>query len=273
MREATADQMRSDVRIDCRGRCAGDSDRREMLVVRRHLTLQLLGGFCLTRRGERVAVSQPAERLLAFLGLHEAFLARIYVSGHLWGEITDERASGRLRTALWQLRSVDPVLVISDRSRIGLGPMVRVDVREMEHQARALLDRGDVCDYDLSLFKNDLLPDWYDDWILIEQLQQQQLRLEVLDQIASDGLRRGEHGIAVRAALAATKVDPLRESSHRLAVRAHLALGNRAAAIRQFDQYADLLYLEFGVTPSPAMVALIEGLRPDLGLGRNRHPS
>lgn len=241
--------------------------------MRRQLTLQLLGGFCLTRRDERVAVSQPAEKLLAFLGLHQAFLARLYVSGHLWGETTDERASGRLRTALWQLRSVDSALVISDRTRIGLGPMVSVDVREMETQARALLSPGGARDYDLRLFQSDLLPDWYDDWILIEQLQQQQLQLDVLDRIASDSLRRGDHGIAVRAAMAATRVDPLRESSHRLAVRAHLALGNRAEAMRQFDRYADLLYLEFGLAPSPEMAALTEGLRPSHDSGHDRHLS
>jgi len=231
-----------------------------MMADHSSLTLQLLGGFCLAQGGERVAVSQPAEKLLAFLGLHQTFLARRYVSGSLWCETSDERASGRLRTALWQLRAIDPLLVSGDRARIGLGPIVQVDVRQMERQATRLLNHKDGHDVDLELFRDDLLPDWNDEWVMNEQIQLRHLRLEVLDTIASDSLRRGDYGTAGRSALTAARADPLRESSHRLLVRAHLASGNRVEAMRQFSEYADLLQREFGLTPSSAMVALTEGL-------------
>ena len=234
----------------------------EPAAGRGRLALQLLGGFSLTQDGELVSVSQPAEKLLAFLGLHPTQLNRTYVFGHLWGTATEERASGRLRTALWQLRAVDPALVTSDRSRVGLGPKVAVDMREMERQSQALRCGSDAIDYDLSLFRSELLPGWYDEWVLVEQAQLRQLRLESLDTIASDSLARGEYGTAVRSALAATGIDPLRESSHRLAIRAYLAEGNRAEAIRQFDLCAELLNLELGLAPSRAMANLVQELRP-----------
>lgn len=228
------------------------------------LSLQLLGGFALVKDGDRVKLSQPAERVMAFLGLHETRLARAYVSGKLWGSVSDERAGARLRTALWRLRTVDPTLVASDRSRVGLGPEVTVDAREMVRSAHEVLSGKTESDgFDPSRYRNDLLPDWYDEWVLVEQAQLHELRLEALEAIALRSLERNDHGTAIRAALVVTGAEPLRESAHRLAIRAHLANGNRYEALRQFDTYASLLRHELGVLPSSAIAELVDELRTD----------
>ena len=127
------------------------------------LTLRLLGGFAIVRNGEQIAVSQPAEKLLAFLGLHQSALARPFICGQLWGGTTEERARARLRTTLWQLRSIDPPLLVTDRYRVGLAPVVTVDVNQMISTAGAVLQRegchADAVDRDVEILESRTLPE------------------------------------------------------------------------------------------------------------------
>jgi len=225
--------------------------------------LYLLGGFALYVGGHIVSTTPGAERLLAFLALQPRKLGRSYVAGRLWGDVAEKQARHRLRTALWQLRAVDKGVVTSDRSRIGLGPVVAVDVHELIRQAQGL-DAGDqsAAAFDPHLYRHDLLPDWYDEWLTPEQAEIRQIRLEALERLAVNNLGKGENSKAVRAALLATGVDPLRESAHLLVVEAYIAEGNRAAALHHFNQYGSLLRRQLGVQPSPEILALIEGIRP-----------
>ena len=61
-------------------------------------TLRLLGGFELGAAGDRLELALPAQRLLAFLALHDDEpLLRRYVAGALWLDSNDEHAAGSLR--------------------------------------------------------------------------------------------------------------------------------------------------------------------------------
>ena len=70
---------------------------------RRMIELQLLDRFEVRRDGDVVALPQSAQRLAAFLALHERPLQRIYVAGSLWLESTEEHANASLRSTLWRL--------------------------------------------------------------------------------------------------------------------------------------------------------------------------
>jgi DNA-binding SARP family transcriptional activator len=74
-------------------------------------------------------------------------------------------------------------------------------------------------------------------------------------------LDQGRLGEALIAALAATHSDPLRESARRLLVQVHLAQGNIGTAILCYREYRALLQKEFGVEPSPMMIALLRDYR------------
>ncbi|XUL93959.1 AfsR/SARP family transcriptional regulator [Streptomyces galilaeus] len=65
-------------------------------------TLCLLGRFTLTYGPTTLDVGTAAQRLLAYLGLRHHG-TRTVVAGTLWPEVTEERAHGSLRTALWRL--------------------------------------------------------------------------------------------------------------------------------------------------------------------------
>ena len=107
------------------------------------------------------------------------------------------------------------------------------------------------------LIAGDLLPGWYEDWVVTEREHFRQLRLHALEQLCEQLTDDGRFGQAVEAGLAAVSGEPLRESAHRVLIRAYLQEGNRAEAIRQYSACRDVLRRELGIDPSPPTQALL----------------
>ncbi|HLM67134.1 MAG TPA: bacterial transcriptional activator domain-containing protein, partial [Longimicrobium sp.] len=72
---------------------------------------------------------------------------------------------------------------------------------------------------------------------------------------------RGEWTQAAAYAQRLLSADPLREHVHRAVIRCHLALGDRAAALRQFETCARLLRQELETEPSAETLALAAEVR------------
>jgi two-component SAPR family response regulator len=68
---------------------------------------------------------------------------------------------------------------------------------------------------------SDLLPDWYDDWMIFEAEEWRQLRLHALEALATGRLPAERFGDAAEAALAAIHAEPLRESARAVLIRIH----------------------------------------------------
>jgi DNA-binding SARP family transcriptional activator len=227
------------------------------------LELGLLGGFQLTRDGEVLLLSLVDQRLVAFLAVHQRPLQRTYVAGNLWTDSAEGRANGNLRTALWRLRNVDGGLIVASRHHLALSDGVAVDLHLASARARGLLrdDRPAPLDDEAIHLAGDLLPDWYDDWVLIERERFRQLRLHALETLCMSLLAAGEFGLAVEAGLACVAADPLRESAHRALIRVHLAEGNPVEAVRQYRLYCRLLTDALGLLPSPELERMVAHLR------------
>ena len=242
----------SPLRPDARGLRGDDGAPGEVV-------LHLLAGFGVDVDGEEVPLPGSAQRLVAFVALHERPVLRPYAAGALWLDWPEARAAGNLRSALWRVQRNTPELVNADARMLQLGRYVRVDLREAETLARAELagDSSDAAPEALSL---DLLPDWYDDWVLLERERFRQLRLRALESRCARLTAAGRHDEALEAGLLAVVGEPLRESAHRALVRLHLEEGNAAEALRQFRLCRRLLLEQLGVEPSPRMLELVAGL-------------
>ncbi len=83
----------------------------------------------------------------------------------------------------------------------------------------------------------DLLPGWYDDWVLLERERLRQRVLHALEALSRHLVAAGRIAEAVEAAMTAVGVEPLRESAQRAPVTAHLAEGNRVEARRCLTTY------------------------------------
>ena len=227
--------------------------------------LGLLGGFSLSIESEEVSLPMNAQRLVSFLALHDRPLLRTFVFGSLWGDSTDHRAGGSLRSALWRLRRPTYTLVALTSDHLELSPHVAVDVREAKTLAHRVLDPSqeldNVAEVNEEVLSADLLPDWTEDWVLMERESYRQLRLRALEALCRRLSAHGRFGQAVQAGLAAVSAEPLRESARHALIEAHLAEGNVAAALSEYDSFSRLLHDELGLAPSGDLRALLERLR------------
>jgi len=223
------------------------------------LRLQLLDSFALHCDGEPVALPPSVQRLVVFVTVHDRLLLRSYVAGTLWPETSEHSAGANLRSALWRLNRLGVRVVEAHGVTLQLSPGIRIDLRERLDDAQRLLAAGEpeIDRLDDSLFRVDLLPDWYDDWLIVERERFHQLRLRVLESVCDRFANRGEYARALDVGLAAVAGEPLRESAHRALVKVHLAEGNRAEAVRQYRLYSELLKEQLGLVPSPQMLELL----------------
>ena len=190
---------------------------------------------------------------------------RSTVAGDLWPEVPEDHAHGSLRSALWRLQKAAPGLVAVSAGRLSLADGVGVDVRELDDWVRRVRDpRSSIEDVEVpdAGLLGELLPGWYDDWVMLERERVRQLRMHALEQVAARLAAAGRYGDALQAAYVAVRAEPLRESAHRTVVRVHLTEGNVAEALRVYEQFRALLADEIGARPSEHMAQLVRGIRP-----------
>ena len=252
-------------------------------MERETIEVRVLEGFGLYVGGRQVELISSAQRLVAFLALQERRVARSYVAGELWPGVDADRAGANLRSAVWRVQRNCRPLIVAQGQQLALGHDVLVDMRRASRRARRLLDRdGDGVwawsDEQRRELVAEVLPDWYDDWVIIVQEEFHQLRLHALESICTRLTEVGRVGEAVDVGMCATRAEPLRESAHRVLIAAHLAAGNRWEAQRQFERCRALLLQELGLEPSEELAQLVRwtaatsGRRVGQGTSAARRP-
>jgi DNA-binding SARP family transcriptional activator len=230
------------------------------------LRVALLGGFRLCDGGERLELSLGSQRLVAYLALRGSPVRRTMAAGVLWPESSDGRAHASLRSALARALQPGRGTIQSGPLDLSLASGVSVDLEAARDLAHALLNPSTTpvephaARTTVATLSAELLPGWYDDWILLEAENWRQLRLHALEAFAISLAAMGSFADAAGAALAAIAADPLRESSHATLIRVHLAEGNRSEACRAFAHCRKLLAAELNLEPTPRLADLVAGL-------------
>ena len=248
-----------------------DVDLRDVVVLEGSGTgrrIDLLQGFEATDGGRSIRLPLVSQRLLALLALSDRPQARVHAAGVLWPDADERHASANLRSTLWRLSSVRPPLVVREPSLM-LSPGVSVDVRKAYALASRVLDPSvplsDLGRDPTSSFMDDLLPDWNEDWVLIERERFRQARLHALEALCDRFSEAGLMMQAIQAGFAAVTADPFRESGHRALIRAHIREGNRSEALRQYLSYRRILNEELGIEPTAALSEMFRDLNEVIG--------
>lgn len=229
--------------------------------------LSLLNGPYVTCGGRVLQIPEGSQRLVVFVALNRGAVDRRQVAGTLWPDGDDERAAGNLRSALWRLKRKDIEIVAADKSRLWLAPSTQVDVHLlMAWSSRVLLGKAQASDLGL-LFAEagslELLPGWYEEWVLVERERLRQRLLHALEALARILTEVGRTAEAVDIATAAVAAEPLRESAQRVLLQAHLAEGNVAEARRAYRMYQGLVERELGIEVSSELQEIIDGAGGD----------
>ncbi len=221
----------------------------------------LFGGPYVVHNGGRLEVPDGSKRLLVFVALSTGRVDRRYAAGSLWPEGSDERAGGNLRSALWRLKCAGIDVLETDKCTLGMRRGTVVDVGVVGDWATRLVD-GSATQTDLLQLNwrwdaMDLLPGWYDDWVIFERERVRQRLLHALEALSRRLVAMNRCAEAVDAAISAVSADPLRESANRVLIEAHLAEGNLVEARRAYERYRDSVSSELGVEPGEQLSSLV----------------
>jgi ABC-type oligopeptide transport system substrate-binding subunit/DNA-binding SARP family transcriptional activator len=215
-------------------------------------------------------LSKPAtlksQSLLAYLVLHRAQpQPRERLAGMFWGERPERKARHSLATALWRIRRClpDETLILANSHTVWLDPQSDLWLDVEAFEAWASRDDAASLESAAALYRGDFLDGFYDDWIISERYRLEALFLEALARLMVGHELVGEHQAALATALRLLNHDPLREDGHRLAMRAYCRLGQRNAALEQYDRCREIVLEELGAEPmvetSELYQAILEG--------------
>ncbi|MBI4790839.1 MAG: hypothetical protein HY782_27735 [Chloroflexi bacterium] len=230
------------------------------------LRVYLLGALRIERNAQPIRLpTRKVESLLVYLILHPEPHPREKLAALLWGDSSDELARRSLRTALTTLRkALGDDILLADRETVQVNPDRSVWFDAL-HLAQAAADDPQSA---IALYQGDLLPDFYDDWILVERERLRALYLDTLLRLAQHARSRSEYAQAMDWAQKVLASDPANEKAYQHLIFCSAALGDRIGALKQFDECERKLRDELGVEPSKETVALRDQIEQALTGGQ-----
>lgn len=230
------------------------------------LALRLLGDFALRQDGQLInGLDSPRlQTLLAYLALRrDAPQPRQHLAFTLWPDSDERQARTNLRNLLHRLRQVwpdaDQFLSIESKS-VGWRPgtSFSLDTAVFEQtieQAQTAVSPATALAHwqqAIALYRHDLLPGCYDDWIIPERARLRPLFLQALESGLALAEAENDGQTAVQLARQLISAEPLREATYRQLMALHIRQGDRAAALRVYYQCAETVRRELAINPAPA---------------------
>lgn len=226
------------------------------------MSLHLLGPFRARRDDHALPLPRSAARVLAYLAVHAA-ASRHQVSGALWPDVPQSRASSDLRTALWRLHRVADDFLVVGGETLALSEHVVVDLHQVTDWAtRSVGGAGDIPSPRGT--GREVLPGWDEEWLEDVRERTRLLTVQALESLAERLLTAGRPAEALPYLLRVTEIDPLRESAQQLMVELHLRQRNVHEALRQYRRYERLVRRDLGIEPGVGLRSLISRYAPNL---------
>jgi DNA-binding SARP family transcriptional activator len=228
----------------------------------RHFQLSLLQSWQLRQDSSIVHVAPRQQRLLTALAINGP-RPRSYLVGLLWPENSETRALESLRVSVHIVSQQIPGLLVNGGAVLSLSERVDIDLHRVRAQIRELSQVGLVGNAAACLHQlrdAELLPGWYDDWVIFEQSRLRQERLHAFLIIARASVACCDYEVAVEASGAALELEPLYESAVGLLIQAQRRRGNNASALRAFEKYQAKLKEDMGIVPSGTLRRLVADL-------------
>lgn len=208
-----------------------------------------------------LAVPPKALLILAHLLLHrDSAVSRDAVAFTIWPDDTEDEARAKLRKYLYRLIKALPEGASFIRAEgdtlVWNGSLpLRFDVAEFETAfANHRYDEA------IELYGADLLEGFYDDWVLSLRERFRADFFAALDERLLETRRARDLADAQRYARRILAADPWREDVVRALMTLRYENGDRAGALRLFDEFATRAREEMDVTPMSDTVALREAI-------------
>jgi len=213
--------------------------------------------------------------ILALLSLsRDGMCRRDRLLGFFWPEHGTERARAALRQAICFLRREmgQDVIVSVGFECLAIDPLIMAcDARDFERACDA--ERWEEA---LQLYQGDFLGDLFvptaspefDNWVEFERERLRERALSAATALTAHHRNLGELSLAVRCSRRALALAPDDERHLRTHLELLSAAGDKAAAIRVYEQFATNLRRELAVAPSADTQRLVSTIRSRAGGSR-----
>jgi predicted ATPase/DNA-binding SARP family transcriptional activator len=237
------------------------------------LQVHCLGSFHLTDEQGAVTIDSPIQQSLVTLLLirRDAPQSRQSISFCLWPDSSEAQAQANLRTLLVRLRRAWPkmgqFIEITPRTLQWKSDHdYSLDVAEFEEAAK-----DPVIEFDLQtarqnleravhLYRGDLLPACYDDWIQSERERLRLVFVRAIHNLIEILEKQHDFVSAIGHSESLLKLDPLDETTYQCSMRLHALRGDRAGIVRVFETCAAVLRQELHVEPGSATREIFQSL-------------
>ncbi len=216
------------------------------------------------------------QSLLAYLVLHRtAPQNRSHLAFLLWPDSTEAQAHTNLRQLLYHLRqslpNAEKFLLASKQSLQWLptNGTFTLDILDVEkaiaqaeqaEQAQDTAAMQQALEQVLDLYRGDLLPGCYDEWILPEREHIRQLFFSAAERLITLLEQEREYAAAIQAAQQLLRHDPLHEATYRKVMRFSTLRGDHITALRTYHTCITILERELATGPSEATRQAYEAL-------------
>jgi predicted ATPase/DNA-binding SARP family transcriptional activator len=218
--------------------------------------------------------------LLAYLAFYPKRMHhRDEIAEMLWPDQDPEVSRRNLRQALSSLRHhLEPpglptgsILIVKQSSVQLSTSLVATDVAEFEQLlAKSSVEnsesiRRENLEKAIELYKGELLPGFYEDWVQTERLRLADSHFYALRTLAELNGKAGREEEAIRFLSLAVAKEPLEEDLHLDLMRHYLKTGRPSSALKQFRELERTLRTQLGVKPNEMARKLAEKAKQEGG--------
>jgi WD40 repeat protein/DNA-binding SARP family transcriptional activator len=232
------------------------------------LQIRLLGQFDIRLDGKRIVIaSRAGQSLLAYLALTAGTPhRREKLAGTLWPDSSEENARKNLRQELWRIRKAIPAQNLPEADDYLIADEYTLTFnRDADYWLDvSILEKSDPdiqsLTSSLSLYQGELLPGFYDDWVVLERERLQTLFESKMEQLV-EKLVESERWTAVQEQCERwLSLGFVSESAYRALMLSYNARGDMAKVSTIYQRCVEDLQDHFGVEPSAETHALFNGL-------------
>jgi len=234
------------------------------------LKIYLLGQFKL--HADDIPLDLPsrsAQSLLAFLALNQGVnIRREKAASILWPEATESNARAYLRKALWQIRKSledgslawDQYLQINNISISFKQPSdvwLDADLIRSNTDTKSIEAMVETA----SLYRGELLPGFYEDWIVVEREHLLMAYHQLMDQLIDRLLQEKRWDDVIQWSEEWIQLGASPEPAYRALMKAHAGLGNSSMFSLSYQRCVETLSRDLDISPSPETRKLFGQLR------------
>lgn len=245
-----------------------------------NLRAYLLGSPCVEWAGCPCRIHRRQARALFYrLAARLEPVSREHLCFLFWSDIPESVARRHLSHLLTHLRRAlpDPKVLLDYDDQVGLDPhRVWSDVVTFGQLCAGLTpnplqgDGDNSLQQAVDLYRGPFLDGFslptspeFEAWATQERYAWERLYLEVLATLIRERAARREYDAAIAYARCYLATDDLAEDVHRRLIELYAAVGDRSAALLQYERCAIVLERELGVSPLPETRAVYQAILKD----------